>query len=130
MWLKMFDPIQTYEDPINYTPQNVIYWESTSNELRRSGKYGMAMLNKARKFLINGCIEQRSETEWRCKPIKDYNKTEYFIFSTEKDLACNCQGYKKKSKDYEEGKISEIPICSHTLAVKQFCFIEEKNGNL
>lgn len=118
---------QTYEPPENYTPQNIIYWEPTSNELRRSGRYGMALLDKARKFLKNSCVTQIDISTWLVKPIKDYNKTEHYIVSTEKGLTCDCQGFRKKKKEYDEGQSSIIPICSHVIAVKQFCFIEEKS---
>lgn len=124
----MIETIQTYDNPLNYTPTNVIYWESTSNELRLAGRFGKALLNKARKFLINNCIEEINGTNWICKPIKDCNKTEYYVISTERGFTCDCQGFKKKQKDYDEGKSSEIPICPHIVAVKQFCFIKEKNN--
>ena len=123
----MMSPIQTFEDPQHYTPKNIIYWESTSNELRLAGRFGVALLNKARKFLLNNCIDQISDTTWICKPIKDYNKTDHYIISTDRGLTCDCQGYNKKRKDFDEGKSSEIPICSHIVSVKQFCFIKEKN---
>lgn len=118
---------QTYSPPRKYTPTNVIYWENTSNELRRSGKYGISMLNKARKFLQDNSINQIDNTTWVCRPIKDYNKTEHIIIDTKKGMTCDCQGFKKARKDYDEGNSSIIPICSHILTVKQYCFIEEKN---
>ena len=118
----------TYEPPLKYTPENIIYWEPESKELKRAGRFGMALLNKARKFLQNKSIEQIDFSNWLCRPIKDYNKTEHHIISTEKGFTCDCQGFTKKKKDYEEGQSSIIPICSHTLAVKQFCFIQEKNN--
>lgn len=117
---------QTYEPPINYTPKNIIYWEPISNELRRSGRYGKAMLNKARKFLKNNSVEQIDNTNWIIRPIKDYNKTEHNIVSTEKGFTCDCQGFNKKKKDFDEGQSSIIPICSHILTIKQFCFLESK----
>jgi hypothetical protein len=124
----MHDPQVTYEEPRSYTPTNVIYWEATSKELRMAGKYGIAMLNKARKFLQNNSIRQIDHVSWICKPIKDYNQTEHIIIDTEKGMTCDCQGFKKKKKDYDDGSSSIIPICSHILAVKQFCFIEEKTN--
>ncbi len=119
-------PVQTYSPPKEYTPTNVIYWEATSQQLRREGKYGMAMLNKARKFLHNNSVNAIDHTSWICKPI-DKNKTDHFIIDTEKGMTCDCQGFKIKKKDFDEGSSSIIPICSHILAIKQFCFIEEKN---
>lgn len=116
----------TYELPREYTPENVIYWESTSKELRMQGRVGMALLNKARKFLQTSCIDQINNTTWICKSIKGYNKTEYLISSTTEDLACECQGYRKKKKDFDEGESNIKPICSHILAVKQYCFLQEK----
>lgn len=118
----------TYDPPKEYTPKNIIYWEQTSNELRMSGRFGMALLNKARKFLLNHCIEQIDYVCWICKPIKDYNKTEHHIISTERGFTCDCQGFRKKQEDFEDGKSSEIPLCSHIIAVKQFCFIKSKNN--
>ncbi len=124
----------TYEDPEHYTPENIIYWEPTSKELRQAGRFGIALLNKARKFLQNHCIEQLNFSTWICKPIKDYNKTPHYIRSIpnpfpegQEGLGCDCQGFKKKKKLLDEGISNEIPICSHIIAVKQYCFIESKN---
>lgn len=117
----------SYEPPSKYTPTNIIYWESTSKELRMQGRFGIALLNKARKFLVNQCIEQIDFTSWACKPIKDYNKKTYKISSKDENFTCECQGFRKKKKEYDEGDSSILPICSHILALKQFCFIEEKN---
>ncbi len=121
---------QTYEPPRRYTPENIIYWEPTSKTLRESGRYGVALLNKARKFLRNNSVDQIDFTTWVVRPIKDYNKTEHYIISTEKRFTCDCQGFRKKEKLFDEGNSNEIPICSHIIAVKQFCFIAEKNANL
>lgn len=118
------DPEQTYEEPREYTPTNVIYWEATSQKLRQAGRYGISLLNKARKFLQNSSVNQITSTTWVCRPIKDYNKTEHYIILTRKGLTCDCQGFKKKKSDYDHGHSSIKPICSHVLAVKQYCFIE------
>jgi len=123
----MLEPQMQYEKPLNYTPTNVIYWEETSKELRREGRFGISLLNKARKFLQNNCIEQTSNTSWICKPIKEYNKKTYEITSTENKFQCTCQGYKKKFKEYSEGDSNILPICSHALATIQFCFIQAKS---
>ncbi len=119
----------TYEPPRKYTPKNIIYWESTSNELRISKNpyFARALLNKARKFLKNNRIEQIDHTVWLCHPIYGYNKTTHMIKSTIKDFECDCQGFKKKLRDYEKGVSSIKPICSHIIAIKQFCFIEVHN---
>ncbi len=118
---------QTYEKPKEYTPTNVIYWEATSKELRMEGRFGKALLNKARKFLQNNCINKLNDTRWICMPIKNYNSTEHFIDLKEKGFVCDCQGFNKKEKDYDEGNSSIKPICSHIVAVKQYCFIKEKS---
>ena len=118
---------QTYEPPRKYTPENIIYWEPTSNELRREGKFGIALLDKARKFLKNNCVTQIDYSTWIIKPIKDYNKTEHYIILTDNGFTCDCQGFRKKQKDFTEGQSSIIPVCSHILTIKQFCYIESKN---
>lgn len=123
----MIEPQQSYEEPREYTPTNVIYWEDTSKELRREGRFGTSLLNKSRKFLQNNCIKQISDASWTCDPIKDYNKTSHYIISTTRGLTCDCQGFKKKQKDFDEGNSNIKPICSHIVAVKQYCFLEEKN---
>jgi len=123
----MNEPTQTYEPPKTYTPENIIYWEPTSKELRESGRFGVSLLAKARKFLRNNSVDQIDLTNWIVKPIKNYNKTEHQISSTEKGFTCDCQGFRKKEKLFDEGQSSEVPICSHIIAVKQFCFIQEKS---
>ena len=110
----------SYEPPSEYTPTNIIYWEPVSKELRMQGRFGIALLNKARKFLKNNCVEQISPTSWICKPVKGYNKREYKISSAGEDFYCECQGFRKKRKEYDEGNSNILPICSHILTIKQF----------
>jgi len=115
----------TYSEPLSYDISNVVYWEPNSKELKSSGK--SALLTKAKTFLLEGCIVQINLSTWICKPVKDYNKTTYTISSTTEGLVCNCQGFNKKLQEYKQGKSEIKPTCSHIVAVKQFCFIEEKN---
>ena len=119
----------SYEPPSKYTPTNIIYWEPMSKELRMRGRFGIALLNKARNFLQNSCVEQIDPTSWICKPVKGYNKREYKISSAGEDFSCECQGFRKKKKEYDEGNSNIVPICSHILAIKQFCFILSKGQN-
>lgn len=115
--------IETFEKPQAYTPNNVCFWEEESQRLRSDKKQG-AILSKAKRFLQEGCIEQQSETEWICKPIKDYNHATHRIRSFKEYLVCGCQGFKIKEKAFEKGTSETKPFCSHTVAVKQFCFLE------
>lgn len=115
--------IETFEKPKNYTPNNVCYWEEESKQLRTSKKQG-AILGKAKRFLQEGCIEQKSDSEWICKPIKDYNHATHTIRSFKDYLVCRCQGFAIKEKAFEQGRSTTKPFCSHTIAVKQFCFLE------
>ena len=120
--------IETFELPRQYNSKNVIFWETVSNHLRiamNSGdKHARPLLTKAKKFIDSQCVERISETEWICKPLKDYNKTRYKIRETTEGITCNCQGFKKAQKNFEEGHTDIKPICSHIVAVKQFCFLE------
>lgn len=126
----MNNPEQTYEEPREYTPNNVIYWEETSKQLRHNPKTKFSVL-KANRFLRGGCIERKSETEWVCKPLKDYNKLTHVIRSTINstcdELVCSCQGFAKKEYDYKHKSSGIKPFCSHTIAVQQFCFLEAQN---
>ena len=116
---------QTYEPPKEYTPNNICFWEVTSKELKfDKSKGGTAMLSKAKHFLENDCIVKISETEWVCKRIEGYNKTDYKIKKINGELMCECQGYVKKKEN------GDNPICSHYIAVLQFEFINQKNEHL
>ena len=119
-----------YEPPREFTPKNVIYYEPTSNEIRtKEGvKKVKPILIKAQKFLLQARIEQIDYTTWLCHPIRGYNKTIHTISSNAEELTCDCQGFRKKEKDYLNGSSNINPICSHILAVKQYCFIELNNG--
>jgi hypothetical protein len=129
----MIDPIQSYEDPKEYTIKNVTYWEPSSKALmiaKGSGdKHASPLLTKAKKFLIEGCIEQVNNTTWLCMPLINYNKTTYFIRSIKGGFTCNCQGFNKKYTEFETGNSDITPICSHILAVKQYCFIGVRNAS-
>lgn len=118
-----------YELPREYTPKNVIYHEPISNEIRIAGsvKRGKHILIKAQKFLEKARIEQIDYTTWLCHPIRGYNKTIHTISSNVEEFTCDCQGFRKKEKDYLNGSSNITPICSHILAVKQYCFIESHN---
>jgi len=122
--------IESYGEPQNYTPNNVCYWEETSKALmvakQQGDRHASPLLTKAKMFILAGCIEQRSETEWICKPKKDYNKASHTIRSTEDGMECSCQGFNVKKKRFEMGETEITPICSHIVAVKQFCFLEAK----
>lgn len=122
----------SYEPPQNYNSKNVIFWEETSNALRlaqASGdKHARPLLTKAKKFIDSQCVDQISQTSWKCKPLKAYNKTEYLIRETDQGMVCNCQGFKKAQKNFDEGHSDIKPICSHVVAVKQFCFLEAKKN--
>ena len=124
---------QTYEQPSEYTINNVIHWEPFSKALviaKKAGdKHANPLLTKAKKFLNEDCIDQLSMSTWICKPIKNYNKTSYFIRSTDEGFSCCCQGFNKKYQEYEAVKLDLKPICSHIIAVKQYCFIKSKNAS-
>lgn len=121
---------QTFEPPREFNKNNVCFWESTSKTLKvakeKGEKQAGVFLTKAKKFLDMGCIERINGTNWICKPIKNYNNTIYRIKITENGLECDCQGFNKKLKDYNNGISNTKPICSHIIGVKQFCFIESK----
>ena len=129
----MLEPNQSYEQPREYTPNNVVYWEPTSKALKvakeAGDKHAKPLLTKAKKFLQKACIEEVSLTTWVCKPLKNYNKTTYFIRSTKLGFNCTCQGFIKKYQEYEKGNSDLKPICSHIVAVKQYCFIKSKNAS-
>ena len=124
---------QIYEQPSEYTYNNVMYWEPFSKALviaKKAGdKHANPLLTKAKKFLNENCIDQLSASTWVCKPIKNYNKTSYFIRSTDEGFSCCCRGFNKKYQEYEAGKLDLKPICSHIIAVKQYCFIKSKNAS-
>lgn len=115
-----------YEEPREYTIDNISFHEPTSKLIKEQRK-GKSILFKAKIFLEKNCIISISDTEWNCMPIRDYNKKTHRIRLTEEGFICDCQGFRDKFNTYEEGKSEVIPICSHILAVKQFCFIREKN---
>jgi len=116
----------SYEEPQRYTFSNIAFHEPTSRIVKNQKK-GKTILFKAKIFLEKKCIIQKSDTEWNCLPIQDYNKRTYRIRLTPDGFVCRCQGFNKKLSDLEEGKSDDAPICSHILAVRQFCFIQEKN---
>ncbi len=124
----MEQEIITYEPPREYTINNVVFWEPTSNQLRLEKK-GKALLTKAKNFLENNCIRRtpQSLTSWEFLPIKDYNKTTHKIRLTEQGWVCTCQGFNKSLKEFAEGHTDIKPICSHILAVKQLNFMRENN---
>ena len=106
------------EAPTVYTHHNVMYWEPKSQELLKLKQDGSVqsatLLSKAKDFLLHDCIEKMSDFLYRCKPIKNYNKTTYMISTVNYQYKCNCQGFKQNA------------YCSHCLAVKQFIFIGDK----
>jgi len=119
----------TFEKPIKYTTKNIRYHEPLSKlliELKTS--QARSLLAKAKKFLEANCISRSpySYSDWLCKPLKNYNKTSYHIKSTVDGFVCTCQGFQKKLRDYVDGKSNVKPICSHVLAIKQYCFLESK----
>lgn len=122
----------TYSEPINYSPNNVVYWEPKSKELKvlkdQGNKTAGALLTKAKKFIENGCIAQTMPNIWVCKPLKNYNKTTYLITHAQDGFNCDCQGFNKKLKEYKEGVSENKPICSHIVGVYQYCFLEAKNA--
>lgn len=119
-----------FEKPRTFNSKNVCYWETTSKELKIAKKQGDkqagVFLTKAKMFLDRNCIKQIDLTTWICEPIKNYNNSTYKIRMTQKGFECNCHGFNSKLKDYENGNSDIQPICSHIIAVKQFCFIESK----
>lgn len=122
--------IITFEPPREYAPSNIAFWEPISKELKQEGsKQSTTLISKAKKFLENNCVRQLSATKWECLPIFRYNKTTYKIRLTIDGWECNCQGFNKKLREFQEGHSDIQPICSHILAVIQNKFIEEKNEN-
>lgn len=119
------EPIMEISEPEVYTSKNVMFWEPHSKELLELKKEGKeqtgTLLSKARKFIENGCI-RREGAHFICKPLQNYNSTQYLIKNTEKGLVCDCQGCQTKLKHLEK------PFCCHILAVYQYCFLEEHNG--
>jgi len=110
---------QTYEEPEELTPNNVVYYSNTYKELRAldDKKWKTyAILLKAKRFLREGCIEYSKEKKcYLCLPIKGYNKTTYEIKSLkDRQFECNCQFYQRVVKK------QNIPglICSHICALK------------
>lgn len=122
----MIQQIETFEPPREYNASNVQFWEPISKGLKEN-KQGKVLIGKAKKFLDQGCVEQKSPTSWICSPLKGYNKTNYYINSIQDGFECNCQGFKQKLKEYEEGHTDQKPICSHVLAVIQYNFMEANN---
>ena len=110
---EIYEAMKPYkiEPPKEFKPWNVMYWEPKSQELlkqKQDGKTEVAtLLNKARDFLENDCIQLAGANKFICKPIAGYNKTTYTI----NDDKCNCQGYAKNG------------FCSHCLAVCQFIYM-------
>jgi len=121
----MDQEIETEEKPREYTTKNVIYWEETSKRLRQDKKTKITV-TKANKFIQAGCIKRLNETTWVCDPLPSYNKTSHFIRSIKDKLSCSCQGFNKKQTDLDNGNSNIKPFCSHTVAVKQFCFLEAR----
>lgn len=124
--------IESYEKPLRYDPNNVIFYEETSKALviayKTGDKHAKPLLTKAKKFLENNLIKVTTNG-WACYPIKGYNKTVYSITNNGFSYFCSCQGFKKKEQEFKDG-VSEIkPICSHIVAVKQFCFMSSKYCN-
>ena len=117
--------IETEEKPKEYTKKNVIYWEETSQRLRQDKKTKITV-TKANKFLQAGCIKRLNETAWVCEALINYNKTTHFIRSIKDKLVCSCQGFNQRQTDHDNGNSNIKPFCSHTVAVKQFCFLEAK----
>lgn len=119
-----------FEAPKEFNSKTVVFWEPTSKELKVAGEKGLfkanPLLTKAKKFLDESCIRKINNTTFLCTPLKDYNKTSYTISSTSEGFFCNCQGFNKKLQEHTEGKSEIKPICSHVLAVKQYCFIESR----
>lgn len=120
------EPDMTFEPPRQYDPNNVCFWEPTSKELKTQKGMG-AYLSKAKAFLSNGCIKQIAPAEWKCEALKGYNKQALIIRMTTDGWDCTCQGFNVKKNKFLNGESDEKPFCSHLLAVKQFCFIEEHN---
>jgi len=109
------------EKPVSFNPNNVMFWEPESQELislkKDGSKQAGTLLNKAHRFLEEGCIQRIGNNQWVCHPIKGYNKTIYRI-ELNTSFNCNCQGYQSKLRKGEK------PICSHIIAVKQFEFMQ------
>lgn len=102
------------EEPEIIDFHNVMYWEPESKQLMARKQNGereaTTMLNKAHKFLMAGCISQKSEGIYMIKPLINYNKTTYTVIEKDGGYYCNCQGFHKNGS------------CSHILAVRQFIF--------
>ena len=116
--------IETYHNPINYDSHNVRFWEELSKELIKEGK-GKTLVTKAKGFIDNNCIVKVNSATWNVKPIEGYNKKTYEIRIDYMGFHCSCQGFQKKQLEYDTGKTEVKPLCSHILAVRQSCFLEE-----
>lgn len=118
--------IESYGEPINYGTSNIKFWEETTKELIKNKEH--SLVNKAKTFLDNSCIMQIDNSNWKCNPLEGYNTKTYEIRSTKEGLSCNCQGFKKKLLEFNLGKQDIKPLCSHIVAVKQFCFLEQRKS--
>lgn len=116
------------EPPTKIYPHNVMYWEPHSMELIRIKKDGSkeagSILKKAKILLEEDCIKKVDRNEWKILPVEGYNKTTYKVVFNGRDLTCNCQGYNSKLKRGDKG------ICSHTIGVEQFEYMEGFNGGI
>lgn len=122
----MIQQIETFEPPREYNSSNIHFWEPISKGLKDK-KEGKVLISKAKKFIDQGCVKQISIASWICSALKGYNKSSYYINSIQDGFECDCQGFKQKLKEYEEGHSDQKPICSHVLAVIQFNFMEANN---
>ena len=74
---------------------------------------------KAFAFVRGGCVVDGGAGVFLCKPLKEYNKTEYVVREDASfgcGFECNCQGFQSKLARGGE------PRCSHVDAVHLFLF--------
>ena len=127
----------TFEEPKEFTVQNVQYWCRHTKELKHS------QVSKAVKFLEHNCIHYIGNNRFVCLPLNrqtewkveewtlfkipyehDYNSSEYIIERKGNIWSCNCQGYCQKEKKGEI--INDGICCSHTLALIYFFKLKGK----
>ena len=112
---------QTYEAPSTLNAKNIIYWSPSLKTLEGVKQCG-AIKTKAQKFLKLGLVGYDPETKaFNVRPIPGYNKTTYFINSSDGHFNCTCQFYNTVSKEWLH------PTCSHIQAVK--FYLEMKRWN-
>jgi hypothetical protein len=124
----------SYEPPREMNPEIVKFHEPMSKALLQISEIKdwnpKTLLTKAKKILENDCIKYIGNGKYNCLPIANYNKSTYVISFNNSEIghSCSCQGFADKMKKFEEGHSDIRPICAHIIAVKQWKFIQEYNG--